>query len=127
VRYIQLDEVFAIHHLMLQQFGGSAGTRDLQALESALAQPSAEYFGVPLHPTLADQAAAYWFHPCQAHAFVDGNKRTATFVMLAFLQINQHTLIASDEELFDVVLQIVQGKFSKPEIAVLLERWLQTS
>ena len=46
--------------------------------------------------------------------------------LLAFLQLNQCRLIASDDELFDVVLQIAQGELEKPEIAVLLERWLQT-
>jgi death on curing protein len=123
---LSFEEVLAIHRLMIGQFGGSKGLRDNNALESALAQPSAEYFGVPLHPTITDQATAYWFHLCQAHAFVDGNKRTATFAMLAFLQLNQRRLVASDDELFDVVLQIAQGGLEKPEIAVLLERWLQT-
>ena len=126
MRYLSFDEVVAIHLLMIEQFGGSLGLRDRKALESALAQPSAEYFGVPLHPTIADQASAYWFHLCQAHAFIDGNKRTATFVMLAFLQLNQYRLFASDDDLFDVVLQIALGKLAKPEIAVLLERWLET-
>jgi death on curing protein len=125
VRYVKLDEVLAIHRLMIEQFGGSHGIRDSEALESALAQPNAEYFGVPLHPTINDQAAAYWFHLCQAHAFIDGNKRTATFVMLAFLQLNQHGLTATDKELFEVVLQIAQGKLEKPGIVVLLKRWLQ--
>ncbi len=110
---------------MIEQHGGSHGERDLEALESALAQPGAEYFGVPLHPTLADQAAAYWFHICQAHAFIDGNKRTATFVMLAFLNLNNNGLSASDQELFDVVLKIAQGEKTKPEIARLLEGWLR--
>jgi death on curing protein len=124
VRHLSFDEILAIYRLMIEQFGGSQGIRDIKALESALAQPSAEYFGVPLHPTLADQAAAYWFHLCQAHAFVDGNKRTATFAMLAFLQLNQKVLSASDEELFGIVLQIAQGELAKPEISGLLEVWL---
>jgi death on curing protein len=123
---LSFDEALAIHRLMVEQFGGSHGIRDPGALESALAQPSAEYFGVPLHPTLADQAAAYWFHLCQAHAFVDGNKRTATFVMLAFLQLNENALTVSDDELFEVVLQIAQGQLEKPRIAVLLDQWLQS-
>lgn len=126
MRFLIFDEILAIHGLMIEQFGGSHGIRDSDALESALAQPSAEYFGVPLHPTLADQAAAYWFHLCQAHAFIDGNKRTATFAMLAFLQLNQGGLTALDEELFDVVLQIAQAKLEKPEIAAILEQWLQS-
>ncbi len=125
MRFLTLTEVQTIHRLMIEQHGGSHGLRDLEALESALAQPGAEYFGLPLHPTLSDQASAYWFHLCQAHAFIDGNKRTATFATLAFLQLNDNSLKASDEVLFDVVLHIAQGEMTKPEIARLLEGWLK--
>jgi death on curing protein len=127
MRHLSLSEVRIIHSLLLEQYGGLNGERDLPALEGALAQPSAEYFGVPLHPTPADQAAAYWFHLCQAHAFLDGNKRTATFSMLAFLQMNGLTLNASDTELFDLVLQIAQGQIEKSELAVWLESRVRLS
>ena len=39
-------------------------------------------------PTLADLAAAYAFGVVKAHAFVDGNKRTALVTALTFLRLN---------------------------------------
>ena len=126
MRHLRLLEVQAIHTLLIEQYGGLSGERDNAGLESALAQPNAEYFGVPLHPTLADQASAYLFHLCQAHAFLDGNKRTAVFSMLAFLNLNQYELSATDDELFDLVLRVANGTLEKPELASTLEAWLKT-
>ncbi|MDR2048002.1 MAG: Fic family protein [Treponema sp.] len=36
-------------------------------------------------------AAAYAFHICQNHPFVDGNKRVALASSLVFLDINEYT------------------------------------
>ncbi|MEG3839482.1 Fic family protein [Microcoleus sp. herbarium14] len=45
-------------------------------LESALAQPQATFGGQLLHPTIAEQAAAYLYHIAMNHPFIDGNKRS---------------------------------------------------
>ena len=50
---------------------------DLSLLSSALAMPRATYGGELLHRTLFDQAAAYAFHICGNHPFLDRNKRVA--------------------------------------------------
>lgn len=39
MRYLTFDETLELHRRLLDQTGGSAGIRDLGALESALAQP----------------------------------------------------------------------------------------
>jgi death on curing protein len=127
MRHLTLKEIPTIHDLMIAQYGGTPGERDPEGLESALAQPSAEYFGVPLHPTPADQAAAYLFHLCQAHAFLDGNKRTAIFAMLTFLHLNNFKLTASNDDLFDLVVGVAKGDLDKPAISLKLEAWLKPS
>ena len=51
-------------------------------LESAIATPQVTFGGEFLHRTIPAMAAAYLFHLCQDHAFIDGNKRvTAGAVM----------------------------------------------
>ena len=124
MRHLAPSEARVIHALVIEQFGGAEGQRDPASLEAALAQPSAEYFGRLLHDTVAEQAAAYLFHICQAHAFMDGNKRTAVFCMLVFLHLNGQQLQASDDELFDLVLLVAKGALQKPELAARLEPWL---
>jgi death on curing protein len=39
IRYLALSEVIDLHRQVVEQSGGSFGTRDLGALESAVAQP----------------------------------------------------------------------------------------
>ena len=124
-RHLTLEEVRTIHALMIEQHGGTHGERAPHALESALAQPGAAHFGTPLHSTVSEQAGAYLFHLCQAHAFLDGNKRTALFATLTFLQLNGFTLQATDDQFFDLVLQVATGMVHKSALNVILEPWLQ--
>jgi len=58
-------------------------------------------------------AAAYLFHLCQNHPFVDGNKRTGANAAITFLLINDWELDLSEDELVDLVLAVASGKMSK--------------
>ncbi len=58
-------------------------------------------------------AAAYLFHVCQNHPFVDGNKRTAANAAITFLLINDWDVDLSEDELVDVVLAVACGTVSK--------------
>ena len=48
----------------------------------------ATYDGMPLLGTLAEAAAAYTHYLNRSHVFEDGNKRTALFAAVAFLERN---------------------------------------
>ena len=41
MRYLSLREILDLHEALLGQSGGATGIRDLDALESAMAQPRA--------------------------------------------------------------------------------------
>ena len=62
--------------------------RDRAGLESALAVPQATFGGEWLHQTVPAMAAAYLFHLCQNHAFLDGNKRIGAKAALVVLFMN---------------------------------------
>jgi death-on-curing protein len=94
--------------------------RDEGLLDSALAQPQATFGGELLHPTLAEQAAAYLYHLAKNHPFVDGNKRTAFAVMSTFLRVNGTRLGLTDDEAYDLVMQVAQGQIDKPTLASIL-------
>lgn len=125
MRHLTLEEVRTVHALVVEQFGGAPGERDAAGLQGALSQPGAEYFGKPLHPTVAEQAASYLYGLCQAHAFTDGNKRTAVFCALVFLQLNGYRLKASDDELFELVVGVAKGQVDKSGLAERLEPLLE--
>ena len=72
-----MGEVLLILQDQIRRYGGAYGVRDTDLLSSALAMPSASFEGKYLHKDLYEQGAAYAFHICQNHPFIDGNKRTA--------------------------------------------------
>jgi death on curing protein len=119
--FLTLAEVLLLHENQVEQFGGSFGVRDLGLLESALAQPAASFGGEYLHPTIADQAAAYLYHIAKNHPFIDGNKRTAFAVMDAFLRFNGHSLPITNEETYGLVIQVAQSDIAKAELTAKLK------
>lgn len=66
-------------------------------------------------------AAAYAFHICKNHPFMDGNKRAGTAAMISFLSDNGWSFDATADEAEPVILQLAAGSLSK----VPLTEWLQ--
>ncbi len=55
------------------------------------------------------------------HPFVDGNKRTGYLAMLAILE-NEHTFLnASNDELYNLVIEISTGQIRFEQIVVWLK------
>ena len=54
MRYLSLGEVVDLHRVLLEATGGAPGIRDLGALDSAIAQPTATFEGVDLYPMLSN-------------------------------------------------------------------------
>lgn len=69
---------------------------------------------------LAEQAAAYLLHLVKNHPFVDGNKRVGLACCLAFLRLNGIRIVASDDDLVNLVTGVAGGRCSKADIAVFL-------
>jgi death-on-curing protein len=91
--YPTLGEVLAMHELLIEEFGGAAGIRDLGALDAALVRPQLGYYD-----TLIDEAAALMESLAMNHPFVDGNKRVAFFVTDTFLRMNGRFIDCDNEE-----------------------------
>ena len=115
-RYLSVENVLQLHAMSIKTFGGSDGLRDGGLLESAVAMPQAAYAGEDLHPDLPAKAAAYLFHISQAHAFVDGNKRTAMAAALTFIHLNGHDIEADDAVLIEIGLGVAAGAIGKDEL-----------
>ena len=85
------------------------GVRDLNALDSALAQPRMTFGGADLYPTVVEKAAALGFSLVMNHPFVDGNKRIGHAAMETFLVLNGYEIIASADEQERVVARPCGG------------------
>ncbi len=112
IKFIPEDLVFIIHADLLQRYGGVAGLRDRNLLASALAQPRMTVGGKFVHKTLFDKAAAYGFHICMNHPFIDGNKRLAFVLMDIFLQKNGWEIAADEEEAYTMMMNLASAKQS---------------
>jgi death-on-curing protein len=115
--FLTVGDILESHAQQIKRHGGSDGIRDVGLLESAIAQPECKFGGEYLHADIFEIAAAYLFHLVKNHPLIDGNKRIGLEAALVFLEINGHSIDASDEELVELVLQTVVGKLSKPQIA----------
>ena len=84
--WVPTRAVHIIHDRQIARHGGASGLRDEGLLQGALQRPinkwqyeNTDTFGC---------AAAYAFGIAKAHAFVDGNKRTAFVTSVTFLRLN---------------------------------------
>jgi death on curing protein len=116
------DEIVPIMHAdLIRRYGGLLGIRDRGLLASALAQPKMTVQKRFLHRTIFDKAAAYGFHVCRNHPFVDGNKRIAFVLMDVFLQKNGWNLETSEEEAYETMIQLASGNLTKPDLSTWLK------
>jgi death-on-curing protein len=119
---LTLDEVLSLHEEQLRLFGGSTGIRQIDLLQSAMGNVEATFGEIFLHETIFEMAAAYLYGICRNHPFVDGNKRTATAAALAFLRMNEIRVHASEDDFYDLVIGVAEGRVSKAAVTVFLEK-----
>ena len=124
-RFLTLSEVLLVLQDQIGRYGGAYGVRDLALLSSALAMPSATFEGKLLHVEQFDQAAAYAYHICQNHPFVDGNKRVALAAALVFLDLNGVEIRDPKNELYPLMMRVARGKAGKTEVAEVFKRLAQ--
>src|SRR3989338_3185868 len=98
MKYLTIQQVLAIHDLMVKRYGGSGGVRDIGLVESAVARPQGTFGGNDLYPDIFDKAGALLQSLLKNHPFVDGNKRTALTSVGLFFKINGYNLINNHHE-----------------------------
>jgi death-on-curing protein len=78
---IDLQDAIRVHEVLIDQFGGSKGVRDLAQLESALARPFQTFDQKDLYLSPLEKAAALIESILKNHPFIDGNKRIGYVLM----------------------------------------------
>lgn len=107
---IFIEEVVAIHNLAIKSFGGKNNIRDNTLLESALHRPFATFDGIDLYPTVIEKTAAFAESIIKNHPFYDGNKRIGYVILRAILRRNNIDISANENEKYDFVISIAEGK-----------------
>jgi death-on-curing protein len=112
-KFLSVIDVLILHGIAIKDQGGDPTLRDPGLLESAIAMPAQQFGGEYLHRDIPEMAAAYAFHICKNHPFMDGNKRAATAAMMAFLSDNGWSFDAVVEDAEAVILQLAAGSLEK--------------
>ena len=105
VEFLTVDEVLAIHAVLISQFGGPEGLRDPGLLESALFRPRTGYYA-----DLAEMAAALFESLLMNHPFLDGNKRVAFFATDVFLRLNGFRFRVDPDEAHQFLIGLLEGR-----------------
>ena len=115
--FLGLDEIIEIHRDQIKRYGGMAGIRDMNFLQSAAAMPAAGFGEHYVHSDLFEMAAAYLFHLVRNHPFLDGNKRTGAVAAIIFLALNGIELDADEPSFEELVWSVAKGEAGKDSIA----------
>jgi death on curing protein len=120
--YLTLDDVRGLHIDVMDRTGFvPAPLRNEAALESAImrAQTVAHYEDADV----LTQAVTLILAISQAQAFVDGNKRTAMYAGLVFLELNGHSF-GGDSELLAVLIEEAPSRPQGEARAAIVE-WMR--
>ena len=122
MRYLTLAEVLEIYEHVMKQSGGLLSIRDVNALDSAIAQPRMTFDGLDLYPTVIEKASALGYSLIQNHPFMDGNKRTGHATLEIFLVLNGYHIVANVDEQVGVILRVASGEMKRDEFTEWLRR-----
>lgn len=122
ITFLTLAEAIEIHRDQIERYGGRQGIRDIGVLLSALAMPQASFNGEFLHRDVFEMAAAYAFHICTNHPFLDDNKRTALVCALVFLALNAIDVADTNGVLYGTMIDVASGRLGKEELAAVFRR-----
>lgn len=120
--FLSLAEIVEIHKNQIELYGGDLGIRDISLLVSALAVPESTFQGQFLHNNLFEMAAAYAYHICMNHPFLDGNKRTALVSALVFFDFNGIRIEDPNGCLYEAMMSVASGKKGKDYLAGVFEK-----
>jgi death-on-curing family protein len=110
------SDVYQLHCVLVEDFLKSKdpieppGVRSEALLDSAVHRPKTSLGLTDKYPTVAMAGAALVHSLVLDHPFHNGNKRTAIVALLAFLDRNSWVLTASEDEIYNILLELAQHK-----------------
>ena len=119
-RFLTVEDVMGIHFFIISEYGGSLGVLNRGLLESAVGSPAASFGGHFLNEFPFEMAASLLIGLALNHAFVDGNKRTASMACLSFLELNDVRVEMNDQALEQLVMDVATRTKAKRAVSIML-------
>jgi len=115
MRYLEIEDAVVLAERM------GLYARDLGLLASAVVRPGASAFGEEIYPTLELKIAAVMQGINRNHPMIDGNKSLIWMCSVAFARINFFDLRGTEDEIYDTVIAVAEGRMELPALA----DWIQ--
>ncbi len=97
--------------------GGSTSDRSATSGSSTpRSRPRSSAFGADAYPSIELKAAALLHSLGRNHALADGNKRLGWLAAVVFLDVNDHSVDIDDDDAFDLVTGVADGRIGVEEI-----------
>ena len=119
---IDLENAIKIHEILIEEFGGTKGIRDIKLLKSALSRPFQTFDKKELYPTTVKKAAALIESILVNHPFLDGNKRIGYVLMRLLLLESDMDIVASQDDKYNFVISIAKGDLSFEKITEWIDQ-----
>lgn len=116
-----VQDIHELHTQLEDVFVLSSGVRDENLLASAVNTPFQTFMGNDLYPSIYDKAAQLCYGIANNHPFTDGNKRTALHSMYVYLIINGYDIIAPQQDVENLIINVAAGNMTNTELA----EWLR--
>ena len=116
-----IQDIYELHKQLENAFILSSGVRDENLLASAVNTPFQTFMGNDLYPSLYDKAAQLCYSLANNHPFTDGNKRTALHSMYVYLIINGFDIMATQQDLENMIINVAASNMTNTELA----QWLR--
>ncbi|MEP3638139.1 MAG: type II toxin-antitoxin system death-on-curing family toxin [Paracoccaceae bacterium] len=117
--WVPLSVIVTVHDRQISRHGGAPGLRDRALLETGAAR-ALNRAAHDEEATHFDIAAAYAFGIAKAHAFVDGNKRTAFVTAVTYLRLNGYAFRPDTIKGVQVMEGLADSSISEAQFA----QWL---
>lgn len=126
IKLLTTDQVVEFNRLACSRDKNPHHCNDTGKVQSAL--HSTYYPGsVPFaHGGIAKVGGALCFYICQAHAFVDGNKRTAMIAATAFMDMNGVSLSFPKSKTTSAFAELVNSCASGNETIDAMKHWFDS-
>jgi death-on-curing protein len=102
--YPTVAETIEAHRLLIEEFGGLPGIRDMGLLESAVFRPRNGYYS-----GLIEEASALMESLANNYAFIDENKRVSFVMTDAMLRANGYFLDVDPFEAYKLMTEAMVG------------------
>jgi death-on-curing protein len=114
--YPTVAEAIAIQRILIEEFGGLHGVRDMALLESAIFRPQNGYYG-----SVIEEAAALMESLVKNHSFNDGNKRIGFVLTDVTLRTNGYSIEVDHLEAH----KVIEGALERKEFNFqMIVEWL---